>query len=137
MNYTAIEKSIIQIIEKREQLKQLGYNDPQYDTIEEELHDLEDAFHDEYGDAMEEILQDIHDDLCPESDVLLPIAYLANMYIKDENGVYQVPAGEGVYVEADEFPGGDTKLALAPSPLRIVLNVGKSKQQVVWTSKGA
>ena len=37
-----------------------------------------------YGDYIEEALRDVHDEFCPDSEVLLPIAYLANEYIKKE-----------------------------------------------------
>ena len=134
MDYSAIEKALIQIIQKRAELKKLDYSDPAYDTKEDELHDLEDNFQEEYGEAMEEVLQDVHDELCPDTDVLLPIAYLASVYTKDGNDQYQVAANEGIYVESDDFPGKDTKLVIVPSPLRIVINVGNSKQEVVWSS---
>ncbi len=134
MDYSAIEKALIQIIQKRAELKKLDYSDPAYDTTEDELHDLEDKFQEEHGEAMEDVLQDVHDDLCPDTDVLLPIAYLANAYTLDANNQYQVAASEGIFVESDDFPGKDTKMVIVPSPLRIVMNVGNSKQEVVWSA---
>ena len=134
MDINAIEKALIEIVSKREQLKKLDYSDPQYDELEDALHDLEDDFQAKYGEYMEDILQDVHDDICPDTDVLLPIAYLVSTYAKDEKGHLQVAPGEGVYVESDEYPGKDTKLALVPSPLRIVMNFGNGKQEVVWTA---
>jgi hypothetical protein len=37
-------------------------------------------------------------------------------------------------VEVDKYPGKETKLALVPNPLRVVLNIGNERQEVVWTS---
>ena len=119
MDVKALDKALLEILKKREELAKLDYNNPKYDDLEEELHDLEDDFQDEYGEYLEAAFQDIHDDLCPDNDVLLPIAYL----------------GKGVPVEVEKFGGKDTKLILAPSPTRIILTVGKDKQEVVWSAK--
>ena len=97
----------------------MDYSNPKYDDLEEALHDLEDAFQVKYGEYLEEALQDVHDELCPDNDVLMPIAYL----------------GKGIFVEADKYPDKDTKLVLAANPPRIVLTIGKDKQEVVWSAK--
>jgi len=100
----------------------------------EELHDLEDDFQGEYGEYLEEILQDVHDEICPDTEVLYPIAYIAKSYaVKGDE--YKVELTDGVYVEVDKYPGKETKLALIPNPIRVLLNVGKEKQEVVWTAK--
>ena len=44
MNPEEVDKDFIDIIQKRNELAGLNYNDPQYDDKEEELHDMEDAF---------------------------------------------------------------------------------------------
>jgi hypothetical protein len=119
MNVKALDKSLQEILKKREELAKIDYSNPKYDALEEELHDLEDDLQDEYGGYLEEAFQNVHDDLCPENDVLMPIAYL----------------GKGVPVEVDKFAGKDTKLILVTSPTRIILSVGKDKQEVVWTAK--
>lgn len=119
MDVKALDRSLQEILEKREELGKLDYNNPKYDDLEEELHDLEDEFQDEYGDQLEEALQSVHDIHCPDNDVLLPIAYI----------------GKGVPVEVDKYAGKDTKLVLTPNPVRIILQVGKDKQEVVWTAK--
>jgi hypothetical protein len=119
MDIKALDKALQEIIAKRDELSKIDYNNPKYDDIEEHLHDLEDAFQVNYGEYLEEALQDVHDELCPDNDVLMPIAYL----------------GKGIPVEADKFPGKDTKLVVAANPPRIVLTIGKDKQEVVWTAK--
>ena len=118
MDIKALDKALQEIINKRDELSKIDYNNPMYDDIEELLHDQEDAFHVNFGDYMEEVLQDVHDQLCPDNDVLMPIAYV-----------------KGVFVEADKYPGKDTKLFLIANPPRIVLTVGKDKQEVLWTAK--
>jgi hypothetical protein len=80
---------------------------------------MEDDFQDNYGDYVEEALQNIHEEICPDNDVLMPIAYL----------------GKGVFVETEKYEGKDTKLVLMSNPARIVLAIGKDKQEVLWTAK--
>jgi hypothetical protein len=118
MDVKALDQALVKIVKKREELGKINYNNPKYDDLEEELHDLEDEFQEEYGDFLEEALQQVHDEYCPDNDVLMPIGYL----------------GQGVPVEVDRLPGKDTRLMLAPSPVRIILSVDKDKQQVVWSS---
>lgn len=119
MDVKALDKSLLEILKKREALAKLDYNNPQYDDLEEQLHDMEDEFQEKYGQYLEEVFQNVHDELCPDNDVLMPIAYL----------------GKGVPVEVDKFAGKDTKLILATSPTRIVLAIGKDTQEVVWAAK--
>jgi hypothetical protein len=119
MDVKALDTAIQEIVEKREELAKLDYNNPKYDELEEQLHDLEDDFQEQYGDYLEEALQDVHDALCPDNEVLLPIAYL----------------GKGVPVETEKYEGKDTKLMLQAGPTRVVLLIGKDKQEVVWSAK--
>jgi hypothetical protein len=119
MDIKALDNALQAIEKKRDELSKLNYNNPQYDDMEEQLHDMEDDFQDKYGDYVEEALQNIHEELCPDNDVLMPIAYL----------------GKGVFVEVDKYPNKDTKLILASNPPRILLTIGKDKQEVVWTAK--
>ncbi len=134
MNVKALDKALSRLVEKKIALSHLTYNDNQYDVVEEELHDLEDDLVDEYGDHLEDMLADIHDELCPDNDVLLPIAYIANDYKKDEsNGAvtYRATSG-GVIVDVDEYPNQLTRLVLVPAPTRLVLQVGNKNEEVVW-----
>ena len=100
-------------------MSKLDYNDPQYDDLEEQLHDLEDDLQDSYGEYLEDALQRVHDNVCPDNDVLMPIAYL----------------GKGVPVETDKYAGKDTRLILLTNPPRIILKVGKDQQELVWTAE--
>jgi len=119
MDIKALNEALLKIVKKREELSNVNYNDPTYDNLEEQLHDLEDDFQDEYGAYLETALQQVHDEFCPDNDVLMPIGYL----------------GQGIPVEVDKLPGKDTRLILAPDPIRIILSVNKEKQQVVWSSE--
>ena len=119
MDIKALNSALEAIELKRAELSKLDYNNPKYDDLEEKLHDLEDDFQDKHGEYLEDALQIIHDDLCPDNDVLMPIAYL----------------GKGVPVEVDKFPGKDTRLVLVTNPPRILLTIGKEKQDVVWTAE--
>jgi hypothetical protein len=119
MDIKALDQALQEIVKKRDELSKINYNNPAYDDLEEQLHDLEDDFQDNFGEYLEEALQGVHDEFCPDNDVLMPIAYL----------------GQGIIVEVDKLPGKDTRLILEPSPVRIKLTVGKDKQQVVWEAK--
>ena len=121
MDVKALNKALLEIVKKRDELSKINYNDPSYDNLEEQLHDLEDDFQDEYGEYLENALQQVHDEYCPDNDVLMPIGYL----------------GQGIPVEVDKLPGKDTRLILEPNPTRIILSVNKDKQQVVWSSEKA
>jgi hypothetical protein len=133
MDIKALDKAIQEIAIKRNELKKFDYNNPKYDDLEEELHDLEDAFQVKYGEYLEEALQEVHDKLSPDTDILFPIAYLAKAYAISASNEFSVAANEGVYVEIDSMPGKETKLVIVPNPLRIVLNT-KEKQQVIWSA---
>jgi hypothetical protein len=135
MDVKVLDQAIQQIALRRNELKKLDYNNPKYDDLEEELHDLEDSLHVKFGDYLEEILQNVHDKYCPDTDVLFPIAYLAKSYIVKGQDEFSVTNNEGVFVEVDSIPGKDTRLVIVPNPIRVILNVGKDQQQVVWTAK--
>jgi hypothetical protein len=135
MDVKALDKAIQEIALRRNDLKKIDYNNPKYDDLEEELHDLEDSLHVKYGDYLEEVLQNVHDKYCPDTDVLFPIAYLAKSYIVNGKNEFSVANNEGVFVEVDSIPGKDTRLVIVPNPVRVILNVGKDQQQVVWTAK--
>ncbi|MBL7849425.1 MAG: hypothetical protein JNN04_00895 [Cyclobacteriaceae bacterium] len=135
MDVTKLNTALLEIINSRQELASIDYNNPKYDDLEEKLHDLEDDFMENFGDDLERALQDIHDEYCPDSDVLVPIAYIAKKYVVSDQGEYSVPPTEGVFVEMDDFPGKDTKLVILPSPPRIALTIGTEKQQIVWTAR--
>lgn len=137
MNTQALNRDLISLVEKKIELSQLSYADAQYDEIEEQLHDLEDRFVDQYGDYLEQALEKVHTEYAIDSEVLLPIAYLANQYEKkgkpgDSITIYEVSHEEGVWVETDKFPGKHVRLALVPNPTRIVLSAGPKYQEAVW-----
>lgn len=135
MDLKALDKALQHLIKSRAELSTLNYNDPKYDDLEEKLHDAEDDFQDKYGEFLEDALQDIHDEHCPDSDVLMPIAYLAKKYKVSDKGEYSVEGSEGVFVETEKYAGKETKIVFLPNPIRIALNIGKDKQVIVWTGK--
>lgn len=135
MDVKTLNNALIEIIKTRQELAAIDYNNPKYDDLEEKLHDMEDDFMENFGDDLERALQEIHDEYCPDSDVLVPIAYIAKKYEVNDKQEYSVAGTEGVFVEMDDYPGKDTKLVILPSPPRIALSIGTEKQQVVWTAK--
>ena len=135
MDLKALDTALQSIVRKRNELSKIDYSNTAYDDLEEQLHDAEDAFHVSYGDYLENALQLVHDEYSPDTDVLYPIAYIAKSYKINDQNEYSVTNNEGVYVEVDKLPGVDTRLVLVPNPTRVIMNIGKEKQQVVWTAK--
>jgi hypothetical protein len=135
MDIKALDKALQEIARRRMELSKIDYNNPKYDDLEEQLHDMEDNLQDQYGEYLESILQEVHDKYCPDNDVLYPIAYLAKTYQVNDKNEFSVAENEGVFVELDHQPGKNTKLVLVPNPPRIILNGGKEKQQVLWQAK--
>ena len=126
-----IDEAMIAILQKRLELSKLSYSDDTYDDVEEVLHDLEDDFNEKYGDQLEEILDKVHIKHRPESDVLLPTAYLAKKFVETADGEIEIGKKEGVEVEWVEDPAAATRLVLLPSPTRILLMTPKGIS-VVW-----
>jgi hypothetical protein len=126
-----IDEAMIAILQKRLELSKLSYSDDTYDEVEEVLHDLEDDFNEKYGDQLEEILDKVHIKHCPESDVLLPTAYLAKKFVETADGEIEIGKKEGVEVEWVENPDVAARLVLLPSPTRILLMTPEGIS-VVW-----
>ncbi len=140
MDIKSLDQALLEIIEVKNKLSELDYSDESYDTLEEELHDLEDDFVENFGPYMEEALHLVHDEFCPDNDVLLPIAYLAHKYVKkgekeDGSPIFTVAADEGVIVEVDDYPDKVSRLVVLPNPTRIVLTTDKSNAEEVWRAK--
>lgn len=126
-----LNQDLVDLVEKRITLAALSYDDIRYDEIEEQLHEIEDAFLKKYDDFLEDILLDIHDELCPDNEVLSPIAYIAKKYKVKEKNQYDVFENQGVWVEIDEIPDREAHLVMLPNPLRIVLTAGGFRK-IVW-----
>jgi len=134
MDIYQLDKDLIKIALKKNELDLLNYDDEEYDRVEEEVHSLEDSFQDQYGEYLEEKLADVHDEYCSDNDVLIPIAYIANKYILS-NEQFNVDVNQGVQVDVDDYPQKKTRLVLIPKPTRIVLIVDENTQNVVWEAK--
>jgi hypothetical protein len=132
MDLQALDKALQEIVVKRNELNTLNYNNPKYDDLEEQLHNLEDDFQEVYGDYLEEVLQKLHDEISPDTDVLYPIAYIAKAYDVNGKNDFSVAPTEGVFVEVEKYMGKETKLVLLPNPPRVILNVGVEKQEILW-----
>jgi hypothetical protein len=131
MDTKKLNQDIINILDNKIKLSQLDYDDAQYDDLEESLHDREDALMTDFGPFLEEALHEVHDEFCPDTDVLLPIAYLPRFAFKNGDK-YQVIPGDGVYVEVDDYASKETKLVLLPDPVRIMLLIDAKTSEIVW-----
>jgi hypothetical protein len=130
MNIQELNTRLVTIIQKKQELSKLPYNDNRYDDVEEELHDMEDEFNDNFGEYLEDVLGDVHLKVCPDTDVLLPTAYLPEAL--NAEGQVEVTGKEGVWVEADAYPNKEARLLLVPNPTRLILSVGKNVREEVW-----
>lgn len=140
MNWEQLDQQLTEIVKKRNQLSKMDYSDASYDDLEEELHDLEDDFNDEYEETLEPQLDKIYAKLKSDTDVLLPSAYLANAYkemLPDATGVvtYEVSGNVGVPIESDQFDKMDVRIVLIPNPARFVLLVNGRQMKDLWKSR--
>lgn len=140
MNIEEVNRVLVDIVEKKMELGRLSYSAEEYDGLEEELHELEDYLIEQYGNYLENILNEIHTRYCPETDVLSPIAYLANNYVRtgmqeDNTPIYDVANyQQGVVVDSEVY--ALARMAIIPNPIRILLIASKEKvKEVVWTSE--
>jgi hypothetical protein len=140
MDYNKLDKELTEIVERRIALSKIPYADESYDDIEEELHDLEDDFNEEYGDELEAELEKIYAKLKSDNEVLLPSAYLANTYIPmlpDAGGTisYEVKGKEGVPIESEQFDGQDVRIVIIPNPTRFVMQIKGVSLKDLWSSR--
>ncbi|MEQ8242520.1 hypothetical protein [Fulvivirga sp.] len=134
MNIDKLNQDIIAILDNKIALAGIDYSSPDYDDLEESLHDKEDALMQDYGTYLEEALHEVHDEFCPDTDVLLPIAYLPRS-AKREGNDYIVTIADGVYVEVDDYASEETKLVILPNPTRIELMIDTNQREVVWKAE--
>jgi hypothetical protein len=136
INIEKLNDDLVNLVLKKNELSRLDYSNPEYDTVEEELHDLEDEFLKVHGKEMEEVFKTIHEEFCPDNEVLLPIAYLAKKYkVKKGSGgdvEFSVSPDEGVIVDIENYPDKLTRLVLIPNPSRILLQIDSSHSEEVW-----
>lgn len=127
----SINDFLLRIIEKRNLLSSMEYNDRRYDKLEDELHDLEDAFCDHYGEQMEDLIGKIQHKYNPYQEVLHPTAYIARKYTEkvDDKGnkEYGVTRRDGVSIGNSQ----DLHLVYLPNPARLALT-GPHGIHEVW-----
>lgn len=137
MNAKLFNAALIDLAEKRIKLNQLDYSDEAYDAAEDDLHNAEDAFLSDYGDYLEDVLDDVHERVCSGTDVLIPTAYIAKNYVRkgeslDGDPLYEITSKEGVIVEADQYPNKTARLVFVPAPARLVLTINGKAKEIVW-----
>ena len=120
MHMNEMNVALTMLIDKRNHLASLSYSDTKYDELEEVLHELEDDFLEEYGDYLDKVLSQIHEKNFPESD--------------DGTVEYNIPAKDGVWVEASAYPNKDIRLILLPNPPRLIMHFDNGVQKEVWNA---
>lgn len=139
MNWEKVDQELTKIVQQRNQLSALEYSDENYDDIEEQLHDSEDDFNENYEEVLAPELEKIYSKLKSDSDVLLPTAYLANYYqemLPDAKGsiTYAVSGAQGVPIESDQLGKVDLRIVLIPNPIRFVLLINGKQLKELWKS---
>ena len=134
MNIDKLNKAFIDIAEKKIELDRFDVQEPQYDAILTEIHEMEEQFLNDYGQFIEEALFTVHDEYCPDNDVLLPVAYMASKYLRNsQREGYDVDNDQGIIVEADDI-SDKVRLVLVPEPTRLILQGEKTGfKETVWT----
>lgn len=137
MDLSRLDEELTRIVELRNIVKEKGLAGNLLEKTEKELRKCESSFLEQYGIYLEEVLRDVHDEICPDDNVLSPIDYLANQYIDTGNKrggrkVYEVENNEGVEVGVDDYPGKDTRLVILPNPTRIMLIVNGQDREELW-----
>ena len=140
MNWEKIDQELTEIVQQRNQLSALEYSDENYDDLEEQVHDLEDDFNENYEEILAPELEKIYAKLKSDSDVLLPTAYLANFYqemLPDAKGsiTYEVTGNQGVPIESDQLGKVDLRIVLVPNPVRFVLLINGKQLKELWRSR--
>ncbi len=138
INIEKLNQAFVEIAEKKIELDRFDVQDPHYEVILQEIHEMEEAFMGEFGSYVEEALFNVHDEYCPDNDVLLPVAYMASQYLKqpDNTTPYDVPQNQGIPVEADDFPGVKARLVLVPEPTRLILQGEHAEfKETVWVAR--
>ena len=140
MNWEKIDQELTEIVQQRIQLSALEYSDENYDDLEEQLHDLEDDFNENYEDVLAPELEKIYTKLKSDTDVLLPTAYLANTYLEmlpyaKGSITYEVSGEQGVPIESDQLGKVDLRIVLIPNPVRFVLLVNGRQLKELWKSR--
>lgn len=140
MNWEKLDKELTEIVEKKNQLSAMDYSDEHYDDLEEAIHDLEDDFNEKYEEILEKEFEKIYAKLKSDTDILLPSAYIANVYkpvLPDANGIvtFEVTGRQGVPIESDQFDRQDVRLVLVPNPVRILMIINGKALKDLWRSR--
>lgn len=136
MNFKRLNSDLEDLIELRNQIHGMDFNDEAYDDLEDEILSFEDTFNNKYGADLEKILKKIHKSICPTIPNLLPTAYVASNYVQNANDAWEAGKNGGITVETIfENDNGKTisvRLLLFPNPFRIEMHYGKTKK-VAWS----
>lgn len=137
MDKEELNSLLVSIAEKKMELGRLRYADQDYDDLEEELHQMEDEFIEQFGKDMEATFSQIHQSHSPETEVLSPLSYLAKSYHKigkyeDGTAMYDIPnLQQGLVIDSPRF--NPAYLVLLPNPVRILLTAPKEGiKEEVW-----
>jgi hypothetical protein len=134
MNLSQLEEVMKSLADLKSQQHTEASEMKNLSSVSEKIQLLQDQLINEFGAVLEEAIFNVHDEYCPDDDMRALTEYLPRFYQK-EGKHYVLPIGEGVLVEADDYPGQPVRLALSPNPVRLVMKVQESgAEEVLWVA---
>lgn len=131
-----LNKQLAEIVDLRNELETLSYNDESYDDVEDQLHDVEDEFNEEFGEYLDGVLEDAHNEVSTTAEILLPTAYLSKSYeVSNENSdeiTYHIDDEDGVYVKIKAFLELNTRIVFVPNPARLFFTLNGEIKKELW-----
>jgi hypothetical protein len=127
-----LDTALIAIIEQKNKLASLDYNDPLYDEVENKLHEIEDAFVEHFGEELEEIIEGLYELHHFQGEVLSPISYLARKYQVEKTPKetrYAAVKEDALQIDAQNH------LVLLPMPPRICLLDAVGNSVELWADR--
>ena len=135
MKTEQINQALEQIVLLKNRIHGMNPDSPDKSNLISELNQMETAFDEQFGSQLYEVFLDIHDELCPDNDILSASEYIAQYY-EAKGNQYFVDDKQGALVHMDDYPNSETKLVLLPNPLRVELNIDAYNKEEVWSEQG-
>lgn len=143
MDFKKINAQLIELIDLNQQLEKMNYNDPAYDKLEDNIHDVQDDLNNKYGAFFEKIVSGIYKQLNSDDEILNFTDYIARTYKKStENELgtqYIVDPDDSIAVtfKHESIKGKifEGNLYFKPNPLRIAFLLG-TQERILWNCEG-
>lgn len=141
MDFKNLNSQVLTLIDLNQQLDTLNYSDPEYDKMEDKIHELQDSLNEDYGVYFDKVLIKAYKQVNCGDDVLNFTDYIARNYSKANENTqgtqYTVDPDDciAVTLSHDSAKGQSFEgtLYFQPNPLRLVLSLG-AHERILWNS---